>query len=95
MYLLKSKYEINNFYKSPLKHKKYRVALVNKLTCKIVLMDFGDKRYQHYKDSTPIKLYSNLDHNDKNRRRLYKARHKHFIKPNHYSPGYFSMKYLW
>ena len=25
---------------------------------------FGDKRYQQHKNSTPLNLYSNLNHND-------------------------------
>jgi hypothetical protein len=32
-------------------------------------------RYQQYKDRTPLKLYSNLDHNDPKRRELYYKRH--------------------
>ena len=35
---------------------------------------FGDKRHEHYRDSTPIKLYSYLDHNDPKRRESYRKR---------------------
>lgn len=38
-------------------------------------VSFGDKRYQHYKDQTPLKLYSHLDHLDPKRRASYRARH--------------------
>ena len=95
MYLLKKDYKVNNFYKSPRKGKKYRVALTHKKTGKVKLIDFGSTSYKHFRDSTPVKLYSHLDHGDKERRRLYKARHKGFIKKGYYSPGFFSMRYLW
>jgi hypothetical protein len=36
---------------------------------------FGDNRYEQYKDSTPLKLYSHLNHGDKVRRRNYFIRH--------------------
>ena len=53
---------------------------------------FGDIRYQHYKDK--IGLYKHLDHNDANRRRLYRIRHRG--EQNHkYTPGWFAWKYLW
>ena len=29
------------------------------------LVSFGDRNYQHYKDKTPLKAWSVLDHNDK------------------------------
>jgi hypothetical protein len=54
---------------------------------------FGDKRYQHYKDSTPLKAYSHLDHNDTKRRALYYKRHGEDAKP--LTAKYFSHKYLW
>lgn len=54
---------------------------------------FGDSRYQQYKDSTPLKLYKNLDHGDKFRRKRYYDRHgKDAIL---YSAHWFSNKYLW
>ena len=56
--------------KSPIKNKKYRVIYNGKI------IDFGDTRYQQYKDNTPLKLYKNLDHGDKERRKRYKERHK-------------------
>ena len=31
---------------------------------------FGDNRYEQYRDSTPLKLYSHLDHNDNTRKGL-------------------------
>ena len=53
---------------------------------------FGDRRYQHYADR--IGYYADLNHKDKERRRRYIARHSGDNLKN-YSPGYFSMIYLW
>lgn len=54
---------------------------------------FGDTRFQHYKDKTPIKLYSNLDHLDKERRHRYYLRHG--ISNDKNSAKYWASKYLW
>lgn len=54
------------FSKSLVKNKKYQVTFFYKN--KINKVNFGDKRYQQYKDKTPIKLYSNLDHLNVKRR---------------------------
>ncbi len=63
---------------------------------------FGDIRYEQYKDSTPLKLYSTLDHKDTKRRDNYLRRAKGI--KNEYgeltyldknSPNYYSVKYLW
>ena len=59
-------------------------------------VQFGDKRYQQYKDKTPLKLYSRKNHNDPERRAAYRKRHGaqgHHKKK--YSPAWFSWKYLW
>lgn len=82
--------------KSTRENKKYMVLVGTKW------VHFGDKRYEHYKDQTPLKAYENLDHGDENRRRLYVARHtrkkdkngKYFHK-NKSSPEYWSLNYLW
>mgnify|MGYP001626544029 CR=1 FL=1 len=95
VYLLKKNYKINNIYKSPIKHKKYRVVLIHKRSGKVKHMDFGSVFFQQFKDKTPVKLYKHLDHGDNNRRRLYKKRHQIHIRTGYYSPGYFSMRYLW
>lgn len=76
------------FIKSKTKNKKYDVYKNNKK-----ITSFGDKRYQHYKDK--IGMYSNLNHNDLNRRKLYRARHKNDNITSPTSAGYFSWKYLW
>ena len=78
------------------KNKKYMVKVNNKW------IHFGDIRYQQYKDRTPLKLYSSLDHKDKERRANYLKRAKG-IKNKHgdlsyldkNSPNYYSVRYLW
>ena len=60
---------------------------------KIKTIQFGSKKYQQFKDTTPLKLYSNLDHNDNKRKKNYFSRHK--INYPKYSPDWFSKKYLW
>jgi hypothetical protein len=53
---------------------------------------FGDNRYEQYRDSTPLKIYSYLDHNDEKRRTAYFSRHG---KAERYSAKWFSHKFLW
>jgi len=79
---------IKKWMASPVKNKKYRVLLSNGKT-----VDFGDTRYQQYHDSSPLKLYSSLDHNDMNRRARYYSRHPINYAP--YSADWLSKKYLW
>ena len=82
--------------KSNRKNKKYMIKVNNKW------IHFGYLPMEHYKDSTPIKLYSNKDHNDSERRRRFMLRFtgvpykKDALKrvPK-YTPIYFSIKYLW
>lgn len=85
------KFEVSNR-----KHKKYMVEHNGKK------IHFGDKRYHHYKDSTPLKKYSHLDHNDKDRRDRYlkralKIRDKNdrLTKDNPNSANFYALRYLW
>ncbi len=55
-----------NYEKSPVKNKKLRVVVDG------TTIDFGDTRYQHFKDKT--KIFKNLDHNDKQRKKNYLTR---------------------
>jgi hypothetical protein len=56
---------------------------------------FGDNRYQHYKDSVSS-AYSYLNHNDVMRRKSYQARHyKEGGKENFPSSGYLAYHFLW
>lgn len=70
------------------KNKKYDVYKNDKY-----LVSFGDKNYQQFRDKTPLKAYSYLDHNDKLRKKRYYQRHgKDAIFE---SAKWFSHKYLW
>lgn len=77
-----------SFVVSRRKGKKYDVFKNQKY-----LVSFGAKGYAQYKDSTPIKAYSHLDHGDKDRRKRYYARHGKDAKFE--SAKWFSHKYLW
>ena len=93
-YLVKD-YDIVKFRRSESKNKKYDALIQHKRNDKIYIIPYGDTRYQHYKDSTGLGLYSNLDHNDKARRALFRLRHKPNYNKNYYSPAYMSWNYLW
>ena len=63
---------------------------------------FGDKRYQQYKDTTPLRIYSNLDHLDKKRRYRYRARASkiknkqgEYTYKNPKYANYYAYKFLW
>ena len=88
-------YKFIKFKKSNSKGKKYDAILQHKQTQRHVSIPFGDQKFQQFFDSTGLGLYSHKDHKDKERRRRYIARHNVFIKPNMYSAGYYSLKFLW
>jgi len=84
------------FLKSTRKNKKYMVFYNNKW------IHFGDLRYEHYEDKTPLKLYSYLNHKDEKRRNNYLKRSKkikdekgNLTYNNKNSPNYYSINYLW
>lgn len=63
---------------------------------------FGDVNYQQFRDSTPLKLYKTLDHNDPERRKSYLRRamgirdkHGNFTYLNKESPNYYAVNFLW
>ena len=72
--------------------KKYKVEIWSGGK-KVKTVQFGDSRYNQYKDRTPLKLYSSKDTLDKKRRKAYRDRHT-YAKPK-YSAGWFALKYLW
>jgi uncharacterized protein (DUF927 family) len=88
-------YKIVKFRKSTRKNKKYDVIIENISNKKQISVSFGDNRYKNYHDKTGLNMYPNLIHGDKKKRRLYKLRHKTYIRPGYFSPGYFSFYYLW
>ena len=88
-------YKFVKFQKSNTKGKKYDAIIENKKTGRKVTLPFGDQSFSQYIDSTGLGLYSHKDHNDKIRRTLYRKRHEVFLKPDMYSPSYFSWRFLW
>ena len=94
-YLSKKEYKLLGFLPSNKQDKMYSAVLENRKTKKIKYMDFGSKTYKNYRDITGLNLYPHLIHNDKERRRLFRARMKHNLKDGYYSSSYFSLKYLW
>jgi hypothetical protein len=72
--------------RSPRKNKKLMAVLPDGRK-----VHFGDRRYQHYRDKTG--LWSSLDHNDSERRRLYRARHG--VNPAPHTPAWFALNILW
>ena len=84
------------FRKSTTKGKKYDALYKGEW------IPFGAIGYEHYKDSTGLGIYSNLDHNDKGRREAYRKRHG-AIKTKEGKlaykdpgqPAYYSWRYLW
>ena len=87
--------------------KKYKVILQNKKTKRLRSLTFGDKRYQQFRDRTPIHLYSKKNHGERSRLRNYYTRHsgvktrkaginKERRKSNGlYTPKLLSHIYLW
>ena len=94
-YYKKTEYKLLGYRRSKTKHKKYDAILENKKSKKINYVPFGDVRYSNYNDLTGLNLYPHLLHGDKNRRRLYRARHMKDLKTGYYSPGFFSYFVLW
>lgn len=94
-YYPKSNFKLIGFQKSKTNDKMYDAVLLNPHLKKVVLVPFGSKNYQNYHDLTNLNLYPHLIHGDKKRRLAYRARAKHNIKNNYYSPSYFSYFYLW
>ena len=95
MYYSKKEYKFIKFEKSDKLNKKYNAIIENKKSKKRIKIPFGAIGFEQYFDKTGLNLYKHLNHNDKNRRRLYKSRHTVFIKPGYYSPGQMSMDFLW
>ena len=87
--------------------KKYTALVQNKNTKKIRKINFGDQRYQQYKDRTPLKLYKKLNHLTRKRMQNYFNRHsgtknrqKAIKKEINKSKGFYNPKilshiYLW
>lgn len=96
------KYRFLRFEKSKKKGKKYTAVLQDKNTEREVKVHFGQKGYEHYKDSTGLGIWSHLNHLDKDRRKRYLQRASgirdgegKLTKDNILSPNYWSINYLW
>lgn len=91
-----SEYRFIKFERSKNKNKKYDAILENRSTGRKKKISFGQRGFSQYRDDTNLKLYSNVNHNDKKRRDRYEARHEgEGDKSRKYSAGWFSMWYLW
>jgi hypothetical protein len=84
------------FQKSTRKNKKYMVLYNGNW------IHFGSTLHSQYKDTTPLKLYSNLDHLDEVRKKSYLSRAKGIKDKNgnltyqdKNSPNYYSINFLW
>ena len=82
---------------SKAKNKKYSVV-----TPSGKKINFGDSRYEHYKDSTGVGAWSKLDHNDKERRKQYRTRHEKVMTKegipaykDKEQASYYAYHYLW
>ena len=82
------------FQKSKTKFKKYDGIIEDVKTRRRQTVPFGDVRFEQYRDSTGLKLYSRLDHNDEKRRQNYLARHES-TRHKKWSPSWFSSVFLW
>lgn len=72
---IRMKEKILKFNKSPKKYKKYRATIKNLNTKQIRYVDFGDNRYEQYKDRTGLGHYTRKNHNNKKRMENYFSRH--------------------
>jgi len=83
-------FKLLDIQKSKWKNKKYCADIIlNGVLYNNV--NFGDSRYAQYEDKTPLKLYSDLNHYDEKKRRLYHIRHNKDKKPG----ALLSKYYLW
>lgn len=87
--------------------KKYTAIVENRKTKKRRKINFGDRRYQQYKDRTPNKLYAKQNHGTRKRMQNYYNRHsgtpnrekaiKKEVKKSNgfYTPKILSHQFLW
>jgi hypothetical protein len=94
-YYSMDEYKLKGFEVSKVKDKMYNAVLVNKKTKREKRVPFGSRTYKNYRDATGLNAYPNLIHGDKERRKRYHQRHEKDVKEGYYSPGYFSLRFLW
>ena len=95
MYYKKKDYKLLGYEKATTKGKMYNALLQRKKDNKIISVPFGDDKMENYHDLTGLNLYPHLIHGDEKRRKLFRARHKGYLKQGYYSPSYFSYYILW
>ena len=95
MYYPKKDHQLLGYRKSKTKNKKYDALIRNKKSGKTIIIPFGDVRYENYHDKTGLNLYPHLLHGDKKRRKAYRSRHRHSVRDDSYSPGWFSFYVTW
>lgn len=88
-----SRYMLRGFRISKKANRKYDAILSDKYGTHVYI-PFGDIRYEHYKDSTPDTKFDFLNNFDERRKKRYYKNHAKEYN-NKYSPGYFSLVYLW
>ena len=82
------------FERSRTRGKKYDSIIEDKITKRQQRVPFGDVNFQQYRDTTGLKLYSRLDHNDPKRRAAYKARHEN-TRHKKFTPSWYADRFLW
>ena len=96
VYYSMNDYKLVRFVKSDAAGKMYSAILEKRDDrTKKIRVNFGDNKMMNYQDNTGLNMYNGLIHGDQKRRESYIARHKGFLKEGFFSPGYFSMRYLW
>ena len=91
------------FYPAPAtSNAKYTAVLYDKHNEYIKSLNFGNRKYQQYADTTPLALYAHLDHRDPKRRANYHSRHRAILNKHGQpayldplQPAYYSYFYLW
>jgi hypothetical protein len=94
-------FKLKYFQRSKRSGKKY-TAFVGDPEGRLIPVHFGQKGYEHYKDTTGLGLYNSLDHLDKERRKRYLERSAgirdkkgRLTKDDPLSPNYYARRYLW
>ena len=85
------KKELYKPFVSKAKNKKYSVYVKSDNKSGKKLINFGDRRYEHFKDK--LGHYKRLDHNDPERKKAYYARHGKATSKD--TARYWSSKILW
>ncbi len=83
------------FRRSHRKDKKYDALFDNGSIVSFGGIKRNGEPYSQFKDQTDLKLYSDFDHLDPNRRARYYKRHGSLENSKPYTADWFSKRYLW